>query len=158
MKKYDRIKAVEYARKWALDRNPKFYDFSKIGGDCTNYISQCLYAGCSAMNYSKINGWYYKNLNDRSASWTSVKYLQKFLLTNSKEGPIASIRPISKLEIGDIIQFKQPHQDFSHTLFVSKKLGDKIYVCAHSRDVLDAPFSIYFYERAVGIHILGVNV
>ena len=39
---YDRQKAVDYALTWALDRNPKFYDFSSLGGDCTNFISQCI--------------------------------------------------------------------------------------------------------------------
>lgn len=33
---YNREKAVEYAQKWALSRNPQFYDFDSLGGDCTN--------------------------------------------------------------------------------------------------------------------------
>ena len=45
IKPYDRRAAVEYAHKWAFGRNPEFYDFSEIGGDCTNFASQCLYAG-----------------------------------------------------------------------------------------------------------------
>lgn len=42
---YDRDKSVAYAKKWAYGRNPKFYDFSNLGGDCTNFASQCIYAG-----------------------------------------------------------------------------------------------------------------
>lgn len=49
---YDRKAAVEYARKWAYGRNPAYYDFSRLGGDCTNYASQCLYAGSDVMNYT----------------------------------------------------------------------------------------------------------
>lgn len=30
---YDRQAAVAYARRWALDRNPAFYNFDKIGGE-----------------------------------------------------------------------------------------------------------------------------
>lgn len=48
---YDRAAAVAYARKWAVGRNPKFYDFNDIGGDCTNFASQCIYAGCGVMNF-----------------------------------------------------------------------------------------------------------
>ena len=46
MKEYSLdIKAeVNYARKWAFSRNPAYYDFENIGGDCTNFVSQCLYA------------------------------------------------------------------------------------------------------------------
>lgn len=42
---YDRNKSVEYARKWALGRNPLYYNYDNIGGDCTNFISQCLFEG-----------------------------------------------------------------------------------------------------------------
>ena len=33
---YDRRAAVRYALDWAFARNPRFYDFEDIGGDCTN--------------------------------------------------------------------------------------------------------------------------
>ena len=55
---YNRTAAVEYANRWAYFRNPEFYDFSAIGGDCTNFVSQCLYAGCGVMNYARENGWF----------------------------------------------------------------------------------------------------
>ncbi|WP_275890910.1 amidase domain-containing protein [Romboutsia hominis] len=45
LKEYDREKAVAYARKWALDHNPTYANYELYGGDCTNYISQCLRAG-----------------------------------------------------------------------------------------------------------------
>lgn len=60
---YDRRRAVEYALRWALSRNPEYYNFDNIGGDCTNFVSQCLYAGCRVMNYSGDDGWYYIDLD-----------------------------------------------------------------------------------------------
>ncbi len=45
LKRYERQKAIDYARAWALGRNPVYHDYEKYGGDCTNYISQCLHAG-----------------------------------------------------------------------------------------------------------------
>ena len=39
--KYDRKKALEYAKEWAFKRNPKYLNFENIGGDCTSYESQC---------------------------------------------------------------------------------------------------------------------
>ena len=56
---YNRRAAVAYAHKWAYTRNPAFYDFSEIGGDCTNFASQCLYAGTGIMNFTPDFGWYY---------------------------------------------------------------------------------------------------
>ena len=49
---YNRENAVAYAKKWAYGRNPKYYDFSDLGGDCTNFASQCIYAGSGIMNYT----------------------------------------------------------------------------------------------------------
>ena len=37
---YDRRRAVEYALRWALSRNPEYYNFDNIGGDCTNFRSE----------------------------------------------------------------------------------------------------------------------
>ena len=54
---YDRQKAKEYAKKWAYSRNPKYYNFDNVGGDCTSFISQCIYAGSGIMNYTKDIGW-----------------------------------------------------------------------------------------------------
>lgn len=39
---YDRQAAFEYAKNWAFRRNPRYYNFEKIGGDCTNFASQCI--------------------------------------------------------------------------------------------------------------------
>ena len=39
---YDRNKAIRYAKKWAYSRNKKYLDFENIGGDCTNFVSQCI--------------------------------------------------------------------------------------------------------------------
>ena len=50
---YDRGAAVHYAHRWAYDRNPAYYDFSELGGDCTNFASQCLYAGSGVMDHQR---------------------------------------------------------------------------------------------------------
>ena len=42
---YNREAAVSYARRWALGRNPAYMDYELWGGDCTNFISQCLRSG-----------------------------------------------------------------------------------------------------------------
>ena len=156
IKTYNRQVASNYAQKWALDRNPKFYAFDAIGGDCTNYISQCLLAGGGVMDFDKYFGWYYNSQYDRSPSWTSVEYLQKFLLANQKKGPFATIQNIKNLQVGDLIQLKQTQHRFNHTLIISKILGDDIYVCAHDNDSLNRPLSSYNYISTLGLHIQGI--
>ncbi len=61
---YNREAAVKYARRWALDRNPKYMDYDLWGGDCTNFISQCLIDGEIPMDYSGSNvlkKWYWNS-------------------------------------------------------------------------------------------------
>ena len=88
---YRRSLAVQYARRWALSRNPAYYNFDDLGGDCTNFASQCIYAGSGVMNYTPIYGWYYITANDRTASWTGVEYLHRFLVGNEGGGPLSLI-------------------------------------------------------------------
>lgn len=154
---YNRNKAVEYARTWALGKNPNYFHFKDIGGDCTNFISQCLLAGGGIMNYDKYYGWFYINQSNRSPSWTSVKYLQRFLLGNYSPGFVCKILPIEQLEVGDIIQIRQNETHFNHSVIISKITNREIYVCAHSYDALDKPLSSYNYLELVGIHIVGIN-
>lgn len=154
---YDRNAAYEYAKKWAFKRNPKFYDFSKIGGDCTNFASQCIYAGAGVMNYTPVFGWFYKSVNDRTPSWTGVEYLYNFLVGNEGEGPFAEEVPLDKLEVGDIVQLGRETGDFYHSPVVVAIAGGQIYVAAHSYDAFNKPLSSYRFERARGIHILGVR-
>ena len=41
-KKYNRKKVIQYAEKWAYSRNPKYYNYDNIGGDCTNVFAHSL--------------------------------------------------------------------------------------------------------------------
>lgn len=158
---YDRRAAVRYALNWAFARNPRFYDFEDIGGDCTNYISQCLYAGCNVMNFSKENGWYYISSDDRAPAWTGVNFLREFLLTNRGTGVYAEEAPLSELRRGDIIQLVNSNGQFYHTVIVSAIFSpaepQNIFVCAHSVDARNRRLSTYNYADAAGFHILGAR-
>lgn len=155
---YNREAAVAYARKWAFGRNPAYYDFSMLGGDCTNFASQCIYAGAGIMNFTPTFGWYYKSLNDRSPSWTGVEYLYNFLTDNDKGvGPFAKEAPLSELEVGDIVQLGRSTGDFYHSPVVVAVRNGMIFVAAHTFDAFNRPLASYNYERARGIHILGVR-
>lgn len=156
IKEYDREKAVAYAQKWALGANPDFYHFDGIGGDCTNFISQCLLAGQAEMNYNH-NGWFYINSYNRSPSWSGVNFLQNFLLTQNRIGPFGEIQPLQDLQKGDLIFLRQNPLRFNHSVIISKIQNDQIFVCAHSDDSLDRPLSSYNFLELQGFHILGAN-
>ncbi len=157
---YDRRAAVRHALQWAYARDPRFYDFHDIGGDCTNYVSQCLYAGCSEMNYSLENGWYYISLNERSPSWTGVEFLKHFLLTNNGAGVYGSAVGLTSLAAGDVILLSNG-DSYYHSLIVSYVLPPaapyNIFVCSHSYDRRNARLTDYDYSGALGIHINGAR-
>lgn len=149
---YNRLAAVNYAREWALSRNPAYYNYDKIGGDCTNFISQCLYAGKSEMNYRGY-GWYYRDSNNKSASWTGVEYLYNFLIGNKHEGPRGRLIERDELKIGDLIQLSFDGVMFGHTLFVTEINNGEIKVCTHTIDSKDRSFDSYNYKKARFLHI-----
>lgn len=166
MNPYRRDRALTYARRWALDRNPLFTDFSGIGGNCTNFASQCVLAGSCVMNYTPDFGWYYVSPEERAPAWSGVNYFYDFLTgaptfeaRNGGIGPYAVEVPREAVEIGDVIQIAAEGDEWSHTMVVSAVREDgEILVCAHSIDSLDRPLSTYEYENIRYLHILGVRV
>ena len=75
---YNRAAAVAYAHAWAYRRNPRYYNYEELGGDCTNFASQCLYAGSGIMNFTPTWGWYYLDADRKAPAWTGVQYLWNF--------------------------------------------------------------------------------
>lgn len=162
---YNRAYAVEYARKWALSRNPLFTDFSRDGGNCTNFVSQCLLAGCSVMNFTPTFGWYYRSIDDRAPAWTGVEQLYGFLtgsgdyVRSMAEGPFAAVAQNRRVvEVGDVVQLASTSGDFYHTLIISDIRSNDILVCAHSDDALDRPLSSYNYSSLRILHVQGVAI
>lgn len=157
--KYNREKAVHYALEYALKRNSEFHNYDNQGGNCTNYISQCLFAGAPKMNFSETNGWYYLSPWETSISWANVMPLYNFLITNKGEGVFANESPLEMCELGDIIQLKfYGKTAYTHSLFITEiknRTPNGIYICANTRDVMNIPFTSYRFEEFKLLHILG---
>lgn len=164
-KPYDRVRAVEYARRWALDRNPLFVDFTGIGGNCTNFVSQCVLAGSCTMNYTPDYGWYYISAEERAPAWSSVTYFYDFITgtpefraQNGGVGPYGVAVPREKAEIGDAIQYRNDEGRWYHTVIISGFDGEEILVCAQSDNALDRPLSSYNFAEARFLHLEGVRM
>ncbi len=153
---YNAASAVEYARRWALGRNPAYYDFEGIGGDCTNFASQCIYAGAGVMNWTPVTGWYYVNSSERTASWTGVEFLYDFLVGNRGPGPWAREVRRGEARPGDIVQLGATDGHFYHSPVIVET-SPRILVCAHTLDALDRPLDTYVFARARFLHISGVR-
>lgn len=163
LKTYDRNRAVEYAKKWAFSRNPLFYDFSEIGGNCTNFVSQCVLAGSCVMNPTPTYGWYYYAPEDRSPSWTGVSFFYDFLTgkpeyqkQNGRIGPYGREVRRERIRQGDVVQLQNEDGVWYHSVLVSGFSEKEILVAAQSIDSFDRPLSTYRYANARFLHIDGI--
>ena len=159
-KLYNRERGIEYAKKWAYSRNPTYYNFDSVGGDCTSFVSQCLYAGTEVMNYHKLNGWYYRSGNDKSPSWSGVENFYQFLIHNKSVGPYGKDVNILKITKGDIAQISFDGEKFEHSLYIVDILGqipENILVATHTFDSYGRSIASYQYKKIRLIHIEGVR-
>ena len=158
---YNRARAVEYARRWALSRNPLFIDFTGRGGDCTSFVSQCVFAGCGVMNYTETFGWYYISPTNRAPAWAGVDEFfdfitgaPEFVSANGGTGPRGvDVTNAAQIEVGDVIQLQNNRGEFYHSLLISEITDSDILICAHSDDALDRPISTYNFAALRVIHI-----
>ena len=164
-KPYHRERAVEYAKTWALRRNPLFVDFTGIGGNCTNFASQALLAGSCVMNYTPDFGWYYVSPEDRAPAWSSVDYFFDFLTgtpafaeQNGGIGPFGKVVSREEAEPGDLIQFANSMGEWYHTVVITGMDGEEIFVSAQTNDALDRPISSYNFADARSLHVEGVRI
>ena len=154
---YQRLRAVEYARKWALSRNPLFQNFAGIGGDCTSFVSQCLLAGSCVMNETPDYGWYFRAPGKYAPAWSGVEFLYRFLISNMESGPFGEEVPVTAAELGDIVQLGTREGKFYHSLMLTGVSDGVFTVCAHNNDALDRRLDSYMFERARFLHIDGVR-
>lgn len=155
---YNRLSAVNYAKKWAFEKNPAYENFDNLGGDCTNFVSQCLHAGGIKMNYEKY-GWFYKNLNDRAPAWSGVNEFYNFSLKNTTSAGVkAKEIEIEDAKIGDVIILKNEEKLY-HSLIITNIIQPiskrNILVTSHDNDVLDKPLSHYFFQDFKILNILN---
>lgn len=163
-KRYNRENAVLYAKTWATGRNPLFPDFTGRGGDCTNFVSQCLLAGSCTMDYRSPFGWFYLSEGERAPSWAGVEYLYDYLVgagdyspTAERSGPYGREVRMRQAVLGDVVQLARDG-DYYHTLLVTGFERNDILVSAHADDALDRRLSSYDYQEIRFIHIDGVRL
>ena len=156
-KPYNRENALLYAARYALSQNPIFGNFAGIGGNCTNFVSQCIYAGSCKMNYKFTFGWYYISMEERAPSWTGVDFFYNFITTNKDVGPFGKDATPDEMEVGDVIQLGREGEGFYHTLIIVGFDGDVPLVAAQTDNVFERPLSTYNYDYSRYIKILGAR-
>ena len=148
---YNRKLATDYAMKYALVPNQyyKFYQFvNGIGGDCTNYVSQCLRAGGATMDYSSSRPWWYDRSGKASICWAVANSLFWYLKTNQKLNRNVvkgfEVEDLSKLELGDLIFYENHNNSIFHaaiiTSFIEEPTGKEPRISQHSYNQINETY------------------
>ena len=166
---YDRVKAKKYAAKYANSRNDEYYDYSNVGGNCVNYVSQSIHAGGIPMDYYGDYQWkHYDSYIDedniaegRTPSWTATGYFYNYAKNNDGFGMCAEvgINPYYA-EAGDA--FEVGYDGFTHGVIVvdQVKNNDKIVdilIDSNTVGLEDYPLSAYTYFNKRLVKVLGYN-
>lgn len=121
-----------WIREYTITPNPNYADYTDYGGDCTNFVSQVLYAGGMPMTAAKenptTNDWYYYGPNwglERTATWTDAHAFRQYWADVNEVGAKKAYAftkydasdfdndttwysIYSYLEPGDIVQYYSP--------------------------------------------------
>ncbi|GIM29497.1 exported protein [Clostridium polyendosporum] len=181
--KYNRLKAIEYADKYCgvpwgsknnLKYNKKYKNYTGIGGDCTNYISQCL--GDKEGGALKHDGaWFsvYKKYDgaENSASWVNADAFRNYLLysgkgTLIKRGSFKNlIAPsndspngaIGRLQLGDVVSYAKGN-DIDHNAIVTAfdSHGYPL-INSHTVERYHVPFDLGWSDKNIYFHLIHVR-
>lgn len=147
----NRDAVVDYAKRHAATGtyNSSYRDFNDQGGDCTNFVSQSMRAGGWQDDtgwYRSTSNWWYNQYN-QTYTWTSVYHFYEF---TRKSGRGQSVSHFSDLNPGDVLQadFDYNGNGMDHSMVVTGKSGDELYLSYHTSDKLDA--SLSWFQSQVG--------
>lgn len=140
-------KACAYAENFALKPNPNYKYFENIGGDCTNFISQILFAG----GLKQTHLW-----KPYTIPWIRVEDLYLYLTRQKLATKLPDKNSLSK---GCVIQFYTPKIGrFFHAGFITYELPNNDYLyCCHSYNKLNYPLSEIYPHKYPVIRCLKIN-
>lgn len=148
---YSRNDAVKYAVEYALNPNPAYKYFPIIannGGDCTNFVSQCLKAGGAPMTFNTKNNWWYKNNGfsnvSWSTSWTVAHSLYWYLKINQESKLYGAkgveVSNINFLELGDLIFYEDNKNVIFHSAIITGFSQNRPLISQHSFEALNITY------------------
>ena len=140
--KYDRDAAVAYAQKYALNYNPEYNDYTNGGGDCMNFVSQCIHAGGMPMKTQGLL--WYGSKKKTCAAWRGVDSFLRFIRKTfgSPRLLIECFETPEGLKKGDFV-FTVPDGDPgvitrnpSHIVILSEDYdgGEDLIICGHTEN------------------------
>lgn len=166
--KYNGRAAANYAVKYALVPNKSYKYFQSInenGGDCTNFVSQCLRAGGAPQDYNNLRPWWYDMKQGKaSVCWAVAHSLYWYLKTNQSSNRTAikglEVDNVLELEIGDIIFYENYRNVIFHGAVVTSfaRIGgnSEPLISQHTFNLLNVTYKKdYSYKK---LHFLKISL
>ena len=182
---YNATIAVNYAYQHWNSPNSSYCDYANIsGGDCTNFVSQCMKSAGWTLVKTKPSGtpglyvlWYYNGCYDKSTSWAGARYFNEFLRLNPgnarvstkfsflqiPNNPTSNIpfkNKIATLNKGAILQqgsSSSSYNNIGHSMIVTKTSGTNRYVTYRSIGTGQAKDKLVT-DITSGTYLFGYNV
>lgn len=180
---YNRLKAIEYADKFSgvpslsqnTDKyNNKYINFTGAGGNCTNYVSQCL-GDVNAGNLKKDFTWYTltkDNIHsDYSPAWVNADAFRNYFVYGGRgallqKGTFKDIVnnysptddiTINKLAPGDVISYAKGN-DIDHTAIITAfdNHGYPL-INSHTVDRYHVPFDLGWGDDNILFHLIHIK-
>lgn len=162
---YKREDAVRYALEYGLNPNPSYMYFDihgDGGGDCSNFISQCLRAGGAPLDYNGHWSWWYK-AGGKSHSWSvtwAVAHSLYWCLNSRRRLKLKGLNAIElesidMLDIGDIIQYEDVSGKIYHSAIITSFNGKDPLITQHSFNAVNISF---IKPKAAKMHFMKIIV
>jgi len=160
---YDRAAAYDYLMAYCDERNPAWYAYDDVGGNCMNFGSQVLLAGGIPKDEKGDEEWYWDGQNDLDLSWINVGRFYDYCRDNEGFGLVADTEAgYYTGEVGDvlIVGFAGDHR---HTTVISHVVKDEsgdtvdYLISCNTTNYRDFPASAYYYTFHRLVKIFGWN-
>ena len=155
---YNANTAVNYAYLYWNSPNSNYCNYANIsGGDCTNFVSQCMkVGGWATVTTSPPTGtyvqWYYNSCYNKSTSWAGARYFNDFLRLNPGNARVSTKfsfllvpnnagsnttfkNKVATLNKGAILQqgsSATQYTSIGHSMIITKTTGTNRYVTYRS--------------------------
>ncbi|MBE6844065.1 MAG: hypothetical protein E7510_14810, partial [Ruminococcus sp.] len=123
--------AVDYAKKYWNNYNPDYPNCNSIGGDCANFVSQCLYAGGLQQDSTWKVG---------SSAWQYCPDMVKYLGSKYK---VIDYAKASDMKIGNpVFYWNSSKGRWSHAAICTGFNGSTPLVSAHNKNHIDYEWTL----------------
>lgn len=177
---FNRFNCKEYADKycgvtWASENkdkyNKKYFNFTGSGGNCTNFVSQCL-SDKEGGNMKSDYTWYFSsNKQEGSPAWVNANSFKDYILYNGKGKVIKysdfvgamntlddGTSVFSHLEIGDIISYASKGHVEHNAIITNFDSKGYPLINSHTVDRYQVPFDLGWGDKGINFYFIHILI